>query len=39
MIWLVVVPMSGGGGGNGGLGFGRTVALLELLAPNWGMEG
>jgi hypothetical protein len=39
MTWLVVMPMSAGGGGNGGLGFGWTVALLELLAPSWGMEG
>lgn len=39
MTWLVVMPISAGGGGDGGLGLGWALTLLELEAPNWGMEG
>jgi hypothetical protein len=41
MAWLVVMPISGcgKGGGDGGLGLGWKLALLEVVAPNWGMEG
>lgn len=39
LSWLAVMPISAGGGGDGSRGLGGTLTLLELLAPNWGVEG